>query len=117
MYNDETVYRIDLEDYACPRFAGRLKGYFGTRVEIVELMSRLSANAHSALRYAQTIEAVDRYILNPEAVHWVGGQKRPVLTPVQPLMDKTVTFENAAWLHNGCSGTKIPVKAERLDVE
>lgn len=116
MYNDETVYRIDLEDYAYPRFAGRVKAYFGTKEEIMELMSSLSANAHSAMRYAQTIEAVDRYDLDSEMTHVVAGQERPVLTPVQVLIDKTQCYENTQWLHNGCSGAKIAAKAERLEV-
>lgn len=117
MYNDETIYRIDLEDYAYPRFAGRVKAYFGTKAEIMELMSYLSANAHSAMRYAQTIEAVDRYDLDPEMTHTVAGQEKKVLTPVQVLIHKTACYGNAQWLHKGCSGAQIPAKAEQLEVE
>lgn len=117
MYDHETIYRIDLEDYACPRFVSKPKAYLGTKEEIMNLMSHLSANSYSAMRYAQTIEAVDRYDLDPDATHFVSGQERPVLTPVEVLVEQSTVYVNITWMHNCASKADISAKASRLEVE
>jgi len=117
MNHNETMYRIDLEDYACPRFVSKPKAYLGTRDEIMDLMAHLSANSYSAMRYAQTIEAVDRYDMDPEGIHIVAGQERPVLTPVEVLVKQNAVYEKAAWMHHCASKAEISAKASRLEVE
>lgn len=111
------IYRIDLEDYSWPRFASRTKAYLGNREEIMELMSHLSADPYCSIRYAETIEAVDRYDLEPEATHFVAGQERQVLTVVEPLVHEILVYDNADWLHNCDSQAKIRARADRMTVE
>ena len=108
MIQDETYYRIDLEDYSLPRFLPKPKIYVGTMGEIVELMAHLSGDSHTALRYGRTIEGVDRYGLEPEATHMVAGCELPVLRPVEVLLRRSSTVHNAQWLR---------AKASQLEVE
>lgn len=117
MYNDETAYRIELEDYSYPRHTSKLKAYFGTKTEIMKLISGLSADPDTALRYHETIEAVDRHTLDPEGIHHMAGQERRILEPVRMIANREISVINPSWLHNGYTNAKVFVKAASLNIQ
>lgn len=113
---ENQMYCIYLEDYAYPRSHSKLRAYIGTKTEIRVLMAHLSADAHTALRYGETIAAVDCHDINPDVIHHMAGQEMKVLEPVQVLFDRKFKMQDFSWIHNGHTNSKIPAKVSSLEV-
>lgn len=77
---DEPFFRIDLEDYASPRYSSTTRPYYGTKQDIQTVLFELSLNSHTRIRYGETIEAFKVYDRNPNATHHMAGVEFPILT-------------------------------------
>ena len=117
MLNREEIFEICLEDYTQPRYKSAIRTYYGTEAEIHGLMDRLaSSTTGAAVRYNETIEAVDYYGLDDEITHTVAGQTLPVLKPVEEICRFEAQLSEKYWNYTTHDGVTIPCYASKLDI-
>lgn len=117
MLNREEIFEICLEDYTQPRYKSAIRTYYGTEDEIHDLMDRLTNSATgAAVRYNETIEAVEYYDLDNELTHTVAGQTLPVLKPVEELCRYEGQLSEKYWNYTTYDGVTIPCYASKLDI-
>ncbi len=117
MKNHEDIFEICLEDYTQPRYTSAIRTYYGTEHEIRDLMDRLRNSTNgAAVRYNETIEAVDQYDLDDELTHTVAGQTLPVLKPVEEICRLKTQLSNHYWNYTTYSGAVFSCYASKIDV-
>lgn len=117
MLNREEIFEICLEDYTQPRYKSAIRTYYGTEDEIHNLMDRLANSATgAAVRYAETIEAVEYYDLDNEITHTVAGQTLPVLKPVEEICRCKNKITNQYWNYYTYEGSVVRCYASEIDV-
>ena len=117
MLNREEIYEICLEDYTKPRYTSAIQTYYGTEDEIRDLMERLRNSTNgAAVRYSETIEAVEYYDLDNELTHTVAGQTLPILKPVEEVCRIETQINNQYWNYQTYEGAIIRCYASRVDV-
>lgn len=117
MLNREEIYEICLEDYTKPRYTSAIQTYYGTEDEIRNLMERLRNSTNgAAVRYNETIEAVEYYDLDNELTHTVAGQTLPILKPVEEVCRVETQINNQYWNYQTYEGSIIRCYASRVDV-
>ena len=117
MNSDNPILKIQLEDYGLPRYSSISRSYYGTKQDIHRLMFRLAANNWTRTRYAEMIEAVDSYNLDPDIVHNVAGSEYPILTPLNKIHSKNFSLHDLSWNCIGHSGAVYPARTESVQVE
>lgn len=116
MLEKKQIYEICLENYYYPRYASVAKSYYGTREEIDRLMAHLAKDPWTAMRYRQTIEAVENYDQDDQATHWVAGQEYPILIPAQEICRFETTLSDHKWNYKSYNGSVVACCAEQIHV-
>lgn len=117
MLNREEIFEIRLEDYTQPRYMSATRSYYGTEAEIHDLMDRLRySTTGAAVRYGETIEAVEYYDLDNELTHTVAGQTLPILKPVDEICSFEAQLSEKYWNYTTYDGVTIPCYASKLDI-
>ena len=117
MFNQDTIYEISLEDYTLPRYMSGIRTYYGTEGDIRDLMDRLrNSDTGAAVRYNETIKAVDFYDLDDTITHTVAGQMLPILKPVEEICRFETQLSDQRWSYTAYDGVTIPCYASRMDV-
>lgn len=116
MLSKEEIFEICLEDYTKPRYTSAIQTYYGTEDEIRGLMERLRNSTNgAAVRYNETIEAVEYYDLDNELTHTVAGQTLPILKPVKVICRIETQINNQYWNYQTYEGSIIRCYASHVD--
>lgn len=117
MLNREEIYEICLEDYTQPRCTSAIRAYYGTENEIHDLMDRLRNSPNgAAIRYNETIEAVEYRDFDDEITHTVAGQTLPILKLVEEICRFETQLTNRYWNYTTYEGSIYPCYASKIDV-
>lgn len=109
-------YKLYLEDYRYPRIYGEVRPYFGTMEDILGLAERLSGFEGTAIRYRDTIDAIESFHLDPNVEHWMVGRRYRLLEPMEEICRYDIVLRD---LDLGCSTfeeTYYRVRAEEVRV-
>ena len=116
MLEKKQIYEICLENYYYPRYASVTKSYYGTREDIDHLMAHLAQNPWTAMRYQETIAAVENYDLDNQTTHRIVGQEFPILTPVQEICRFETTLSDHKWNYKSYNGSVVACCAKQIHV-
>lgn len=115
--NENAIFEICLEDYTQPRYKSEIRPYYGTENEIHALMGHLrNSTTGAAVRYNETIEAVEFYGLDNDVTHTVAGQTLPVLKPVEEIVRVSTQLRERHWKYTTHDGSVFPCYASKIDV-
>ena len=115
MTNREQIYEICLEDYTQPRYKSDIRSYYGTQDDMIGLSDRLKTIEGANIRYEETIESVEYYDVNHDAIHAVAGQVMPVLKPVAEVVRISAHLEGQCWKYTTHDGAVFPCYASQID--
>lgn len=114
--NNKQLYEIRLEDYSFPRYASKVKSYFGARDDIDKLIAYLKDDDNLRVRYSETIEAAETYDGTNVPIHNVAGQMFPILISVQEVCRFETQLADQSWTHMTHDGQSYPCKAATVDI-
>ena len=97
---DAQYYRINLDNYACSGFASHSKAYYGTLPQFQAFMEALECGEKSKENYGYLTDAFRAFLAGNQAIlHHVLYHEEPLLTPVELIEVKRISFENFSWEH------------------
>ena len=91
-FESETLYCLELDDFASPSFCTFGKSYFGTLPLMASLIESLEADERYSKNHSQLIQAFKEYCNgNTEVTHNVAYSDVPLLEPVSVYAQATST--------------------------
>lgn len=114
--NKPQYYQITLDDYATPSYISWTKDYFGTLREIKVLIDALRRDNRLFDSHRDTVEAFDAFCRgDTEAEHTVAFCKCRLLTPVDRIKSKHLTFGPICWEHKNVWNCVYRMQAKEID--
>lgn len=116
MLNATQYYKMDLEDFRFPRISAKVRPYYGTMDDFLGLTTRISEWNGPAVRYADTIDALESFPLDQEVCHWMAGQRYPLLTPLADICRYDTILQDQHWDYRCYHGGVYHLQAKEVRV-